>query len=206
MGSLFRFIGLFVISTAALADAAPADSLKAIQRDPSALAQAVAEGKKAAFFCANCHGEAGISIAPETPNLAGQNPVYLLEQIRKFGTGERKDKFMEGMIKLLKDQERIQISLYYASLSPKPSPADASQQARGKAIFTKTCQSCHGERAQGQEGFPRLAGQKVPYLKASITRYRDPTGLRNNPQMRAATAALTDADVHAVAHYLAQLP
>lgn len=186
--------------------AEPAERLKAVQADPVALKAAVDAGKKASFFCANCHGEDGISKTPEVPNLAGQNPAYLLEQIRKFGSGERKDNFMQGLIKMLKDEERLQIALYFAGQPVSPGKADAAQAARGKELFAKLCVRCHGEQAHGNETYPRLAGQKLPYLQSSITRYRDNTGVRNNQLMSIATAPLKNDDIVAIANYLSQLP
>jgi cytochrome c553 len=182
------------------------ERLKAVQADQSALKLAVEAGKKASFFCANCHGEDGVSKSSEIPNLAGQNPAYLLEQIRKFGSGERKDPFMQGLIKVLKDEERVQVALYYAGSPVVPSRADAVQMARGKELFAKLCMRCHGEQARGNELFPRLASQKLAYLQSSITRYRDNTGIRNNQLMSIATSALKNEDIVAVANYLTQLP
>jgi cbb3-type cytochrome c oxidase subunit III len=209
-----------LLSTSVFAQAAPAASaapaapaasaaqarLKALSADPVALRAAIDAGKKATFFCANCHGEDGISKTPDVPNLAGQNPAYLLEQIRKFGSGERKDQFMQGLIKVLKDEERVQVATYFASIPVRPSAADPAQAAKGKEIFTKLCVRCHGEQARGNEAIARLAGQKVPYLQTTIARYRDQTGIRNNPLMAIATAPLKNEDIVAVANYLTQMP
>jgi cytochrome c553 len=200
------FLAGLVASTATFAQPGLADRLKAVQADPASLKVAVEAGKKASFFCANCHGEEGVSKAPEVPNLAGQNAAYLLEQIRKFGSGERKDPFMQGLIKVLKDEERLQIAAYYASVPVQPSRADATKVAQGKELFTKLCARCHGDQAHGNELYPRLAGQKMPYLQTSITRYRDNTGERNNPLMSIATATLKNNDIVALTHYLTQLP
>lgn len=185
---------------------APVERLKSIQSDPAALRSAVDAGKKVTFFCANCHGEDGISKTPEVPNLAGQNPGYLLEQIRKFGSGERKDAFMQGLIKVLKDEERIQAAAYYASMPVAPGKADVTLVPKGKELFTKLCVRCHGDQARGNETYPRLAGQKLPYLQTTITRYRDQTGIRNNQLMAIATSTLKNDDITAIAHYLTQLP
>lgn len=206
MRQFFIAVGFLVTSVSALAQPSAQERLKAIQADPAALKSAVEAGRKASFFCANCHGDNGISKSPEVPNLAGQNPAYLLEQIRKFGAGERKDQFMEGLIKVLKDEDRVQIALFFASESVPPTRADAAQAARGKELFGKLCVRCHGEQARGNELYPRLAGQKLPYLQSSITRYRDGTGIRNNQLMSIATAPLKNEDVIAVANYLTQLP
>ena len=193
-------------SVFAQSDAALQERLKSIGSDPVALRAAVDAGKKVTFFCANCHGDDGISKTADVPNLAGQNPAYLLEQIRKFGNGERKDPFMQGLIKVLKSEERIQIAHYYASVKVVPSVADGSQVPRGKELFSKLCARCHGEQAHGNELYPRLAGQKVPYLKTSVTRYRVRSGERNNQLMSIATATLKNEDITAIANYLTQLP
>ena len=107
---------------------------------------------------------------------------------------------------MLKDEERLQIALYYAGNSVRPGSADATQAARGKVLFDKLCVRCHGEQARGNDIYPRLAGQKMPYLQTSITRYRDQTGVRNNQLMSIATATLKNEDIVAVANYLTQLP
>jgi len=196
-----------LVSLPLLADtSAPQERLKAIASDPEALRKAIDAGKKVTFFCVNCHGENGISKIPEVPNLAGQNSAYLLEQIRKFGAGERKNQFMQGLIKVLKDEERLQAAYYYSSIAVPPSAADPSLAARGKELFTKLCVRCHGERAHGDELTPRLAGQRIAYLQASIRNYRDGNGIRNNTLMSIATSVLKNDDVTAVAHYLTQLP
>jgi cytochrome c553 len=195
-----------VLSNSALAQPDLQERLKQVQADPVALKNAVDAGKKASFFCANCHGEAGVSKIPEVPNLAGQNPGYLLEQIRKFGSGERKDQFMQGLIKVLKDDERLQIALFYANAPVTPAPADPVLTARGKDLFAKLCVRCHGPQARGNEIYPRLAGQKQVYIKTSVTRYRDNTGIRNNQLMSIATGGLKDDEILAISHYLTQLP
>jgi len=205
-GLIFLACLLATSSGFAQSDPAAQERLKSIGSDPVALRAAVDAGKKVTFFCTNCHGEDGISKTPDVPNLAGQNPAYLLEQIRKFGSGERKDAFMQGLIKVLKGDERIQVAHYYASIKVPPSVPDATLVPRGKELFAKLCVRCHGEQAHGNELFPRLAGQKVPYLKTSITRYRDQTGVRNNQLMAIATAPLKNEDITAIANYLTQLP
>ena len=205
MRLLSLLAGLLVCSSA-IAQPELQERLKAVQGDPAALKAAVEAGKKAAFFCVNCHGEDGVSKMAEVPNLAGQNAAYLLEQIRKFGAGERKDQFMQGLIKVLKDEERLQIAVYYASVPVPPGKADPSQVARGKELFTKLCVRCHGDQARGNEAIARLAGQRSSYLQTSIIRYRDNTGVRNNQLMTIATSGLKNEDVAAIANYLTQLP
>ncbi len=52
------------------------------------------DGKKlyTTKFCITCHGKLGIAVAPNYPNLAGQNPEYLKIQVKDILTGKRKTK------------------------------------------------------------------------------------------------------------------
>jgi cytochrome c553 len=161
-------------------------------------------GRKASSFCANCHGADGNSKLPEVPNLAGQNPIYLLNQVHKFYTGERKDQWMEPAIKLLSDNERLQITVFYSQMPVVPASSSAPSQA-GEVLYRKICSRCHGDQARGGERYPRLAGQQHTYLVRSLTRYRDRTGNRMEPEMLAMTAALKDEDIKALADYLSAL-
>ena len=206
MRSLLMMAGLLLSASALAQTPSVQERLNAMAADPVALRQAVDAGKQVTFFCTNCHGEDGVSTIPEVPNLAAQNPAYLLEQIRKFGTGERKNAFMQGLIKVLKDEERLQTAHYYASMPVPPAKANPALVARGKELFTKLCVRCHGERAHGGELYPRLAGQQIPYLQVSIQRYRDGTGVRNDKLMTIATSTLKNDDITAIANYLTQLP
>ncbi len=205
MRAIFTILCLLV-SSSVFAQSAAHERLKVMQANPASLQAAIAAGKKASFFCANCHGEGGVAKTSDVPNLAGQHPTYLLEQIRKFGSGERIDAFMQGLIKVLSDDERAQIALYYSSVGVPPSVGDLALATRGKVLFERMCVRCHGADARGNALYPRLAGQQQPYLQKSITHYRDGTGVRNNPLMKIATAQLKNDDIVALSHYLTQLP
>lgn len=182
------------------------EMVKSLGGTPATRSAAVAEGKNNSSFCANCHGETGNSKYPEVPNLAGQNPDYLLTQMKKFETGARKDDFMQRLIKMLGDRERATIALYYADSSVNPARANAGPTAaRGAAHFAKLCKHCHGEQARGSETVPRLAGQQAKYLRVSLDRYRAVSGERVFPLMTAATSQIPAADVDAVVDYLSSL-
>ncbi len=75
--------------------------------------------------------------------------------------------------------------------------------------FKDTCSSCHG--ADGAHPIPLpgnpppiLAGQYRDYLIQALTEYRD--GQRKNIIMAPQAKALTDAQVKALAAYIARLP
>lgn len=177
--------------------------LGAIGQDPKALETAIKSGKKVASFCANCHGESGNSSRPDVPNLAGQNPAYLLEQVKKFADGRRRNDFMQGMIKAMNDEEKVNAVTYFSSQEVKPHPiANPALASRGKDLFYKICWRCHGEQGRGNEKIARIAGQQPEYLTLSLKRYRDGTGERIDPFMAANTKNLTDADINALVAFV----
>jgi len=180
--------------------------LKEVERDPKLFEDTLKIGRKAAAVCANCHGETGNSPKPDTPNLAGQNPAYLIEQLRKFVDGRRRFEFMEGMIKSMTSDEKIGIVLYYSNQKVTVKPAsNLALAAKGKEYFNKICFRCHGNDGRGNEQFARIAGQQPDYLRVTLQRYRAATGVRNDPLMSASTKLMTDADIDAIVSYVGAL-
>ena len=77
-------------------------------------------GRAKAALCAACHGMNGISINPLWPSLAGQQRVYLANQIRAFRDGERVEVTMQPFVANLTDQDVEDLAAFYAELSPCP--------------------------------------------------------------------------------------
>jgi cbb3-type cytochrome c oxidase subunit III len=180
--------------------------MAAIMAAPEALGAAAAAGRKAAFFCVNCHGESGLSQHGHIPNLAGQHPVYLLTQIEKFADGRRQDEFMAGLIKVLKAEDRFNMAIYYASQAVSPTPAkDAFLAKRGQELYARACVGCHGAQGRGQKRIARLAGQQSEYLSRALNNYRSGKG-RKDPVMTAVAKNLSSADISALAVYLPSMP
>lgn len=205
--SIVPFIALSLFSLASHA-ATPAleERLAQTQKSPQSLQNAVKAGKRTAQFCFNCHGAQGHSTHAETPNLAAQNAGYLLEQIQKFGDGRRKDQFMEGMIKALSDEEKVNIALYFASQPTRPTQlGNAADLKRGQQLFSQVCHTCHGDKGLGSDKIPRIASQQPAYVIKSLQRYRAGTGERRDPMMSNVAKQLSDADIKAVATYVASM-
>lgn len=181
--------------------------IEAVSSTPQARQKAIAEGKKAAFFCVNCHGDAGLGKFDNVPNLAGQNPAYLMMQIQKFADGRRKDDFMSGLIKALSEADRLSMAVYYASLSvPASLPKDKRATERGRAQFARACVGCHGTDAHGNRDVARLAGQKASYLTVSLQQYRERSGTRTDPVMSSVASGLNNAQIEDLSAYLSSLP
>lgn len=69
--------------------------------------------------CVPCHGLDGIGHDAEIPNLAGQNEVYLLKQLRAFRDKRRRHKEMMLMGRKLDETEMKSLAAYYANLPPR---------------------------------------------------------------------------------------
>lgn len=181
--------------------------MQALQADPKLLDKARAAGREAARFCAACHGDNGISTRPHLPNLAGQNPEFLLKQTVAFATGERKDLVMNDLMSNFTNERILNLVLHYAGLAREQhaAPADAAVQASGGTLYQQRCLSCHGADGRGGQGHAWIAGQKPAYLEASLKRFRDPNNKRSDPVMGAVTKGLTDAEISALAAYVASL-
>lgn len=76
----------------------------------------VAAGHTKAKRCATCHGIDGKAKLPDAPNLAGQNPIYLVAALNAYKSGARKNDMMSLVAPKLSDQDIADLSAYYASL------------------------------------------------------------------------------------------
>ena len=81
-----------------------------------ALAGDAAIGKSKAAACTACHGNEGVSSNSEWPNLAGQQETYLVNQLKNFRDGSRKNILMSPMAAPLSDDDIANIAAYYTSL------------------------------------------------------------------------------------------
>jgi cytochrome c553 len=80
------------------------------------MAADLAAGKSRAMQCAACHGPNGHAVAPETPNLAGQDEDYLVQQLKDFRSGARQNETMSVIAKPLGDTEIANLAEYFSSL------------------------------------------------------------------------------------------
>lgn len=72
-------------------------------------------------FCITCHGKQGIAVAPNYPNLAGQNPAYIKNQVKDILTGKRKSKLtllmtLNPIVMKITDEEIAAIADYISEL------------------------------------------------------------------------------------------
>lgn len=74
-----------------------------------------AAGKEKAKVCAACHGENGVSQAPDFPKLAGQYTDYLVRALNDYKTGVRKNPIMAGQVANLKKEDIADLAAYFSS-------------------------------------------------------------------------------------------
>jgi len=75
----------------------------------------VGKAPAAAAVCAACHGADGQPVSPEYPNLAGQHADYLIQALRDYKSGKRKNAIMAGIVGALADKDIPAIAAFYAS-------------------------------------------------------------------------------------------
>lgn len=68
-----------------------------------------------AATCVACHGEGGVSAAPNWPNLAGQHKDYLEHAINEYKSGVRKDPVMGSQAIGLTPAEIHELAAYFAA-------------------------------------------------------------------------------------------
>lgn len=83
----------------------------------NACADDVAAGRaKADVACALCHGVNGISTLPNAPNLAGQQAIYVVEQLRNYRSGKRQNEVMNMIAKNLSDSEIAHLGAWFSAI------------------------------------------------------------------------------------------
>jgi cytochrome c553 len=181
---------------------AAAFSLPAIARDPARGAEIAAER------CAACHGMDGKSTVAEIPRLAGQQSGFITLQMILFREGIRQVPAMQAPTEKLSDTDIEAVAAYYAGLpSAAPedrTPRDAALMARGQAIAAaRNCGVCHLPNYAGRAQMPRLTHQHEGFLAHTMAEYRDGQRIGIDTQMNGAVQGLSNADIAALAHYLA---
>jgi cytochrome c553 len=177
---------------AAQAEKSPAP----LEEDPFAAVKEMTEG------CAGCHGEDGNSELPGTPGVAGQHAEYLIDALKAYKTGARKDEMMQTFVESLSTAEIDEIAYYYAVATPKRTEAPVAGDAFAGRAPAAACAVCHGEDGNADDPkTPRLAGLDSEYLAAAMAAYRD--GTREHTVMQDIVAALSKTDIDNMAAFYA---
>ncbi|MBH9551241.1 c-type cytochrome [Inhella gelatinilytica] len=204
MMKTLSLLATLLIATAAHASSAPAAPAKADLAKGQALSTQV---------CAACHTADGTRGTPANPILAGQHAEYLAKQLADFKSGKRKSAVMQGFAGTLSEDDMRNVAAFYASKSAKPGAAKNKDTVNlGQAIYrggiaakgVPACAGCHSPNGAGLPvQYPRVGGQHADYAEAQLVAFR--SGARQNLQMSAIAAKMNDAEIKAVADYMAGL-
>lgn len=185
-------------------------------------APSVERGKAVATsVCAACHAADGNSTIPANPKLAGQHYDYVLKQLKDFkAVGDkpaaRPNPVMSGMVANLDEAQMKDLAAYFAAQKAAENTAkNKATLEQGKKLYRAgdaskglpACAACHGPAGAGIPGqYPRIAGQHTEYMEAQLKAFRD-GGRANDPNkmMRMIALKMTDAEIKAVADYIAGL-
>lgn len=175
-----------------------------------ALAQDAARGAALAEArnCAQCHGPRGVSELPIIPSLAGQQAEFTTLQLILFREGIRRVPAMVEPMRGMSDQQIEDLAAYFASLPSERradrGPADPALMARGAEVSAgRNCNACHTANYAGRANIPRINHQREDFLEHTLIEYRDGGRVGTDTNMNGLMHGLTDADIRALAHFLA---
>ena len=157
-------------------------------------------------LCQSCHGETGMPQQPDTPIIAGQNYYFLYVQLKDYKAGRRANEIMQGIAADLSKEEMQALARHFSQQTwPRiPFQADDVDVARAEqAAVAGACTTCHlGNYHGNNSDVPRIAGQQPAYLERTTKEMK--TKVRaNNPFMTTLLSTYDDADLAALAHWLA---
>ena len=163
-------------------------------RGPAPFGDPVA-GKALSATCGKCHGAKGISHDPVVPNLAGQEPVYLVKAIKAYRDHDRES---DEPMPERTDEQIENLAAYYSTQRP----VAAVEEALTGEQLAATCNRCHGRaEASGTMVVPALNGQSHDYLVKAMKEYRHED--RENSMMHKMSARYSDEMIEAIATYYA---
>ena len=156
------------------------------------------QGEAQSADCGGCHGSRGVSHDPMVPNLAGQEPTYLVNAIKAYRDRERSH---EDMVTDISDEQIGNIAAFY-SVQAAGSLTDSGEEL--ESVVAK-CNRCHG-RAEGETklALPSLNGQKRDYLVRVMKEYRDDD--RGSSMMHKMSSGYSDELIEQLADWYAGQP
>ena len=174
-------------------------AIRAAGAKQAALVSPYEHGKALALACARCHGADGNSTTPGTPNLAGQQPHYLVMAIQEYLHRERKAAPMHALLPGLAKPDLESLALYFASQAPvQRQPPPVGVPAAGEPL-SAVCGGCHGSHGVSTDtSTPSLASQDARYLVSAIKAYRT---TRKRESMRAYVTGLSDQEIRNLAAF-----
>jgi len=130
-------------------------------------------GLAVAAMCEECHGEKGISTTQGVPNLAGQQPAYLIASTLEYKSGNRSHGDMGDMLAEIDQVDVEEMAMYFASQSAPMREAPPFGDPVAGEADSASCGRCHGAGGISHKPMvPSLAAQEPVYLVNATKAYR----------------------------------
>lgn len=165
--------------------------------------------------CYYCHGMEGEGSTHRYPRLAGQREAYIIKQLTDFRAGERTGT-MNKMAAGLTDEEIKGLASYFSkkpTLSHTIRKKDKEIAEVGRYLFQRgnkfsgviACAQCHGEKGDGTDELPRLAGQHKRYVVSQLLAFNKRKRTNDNEVMHSVASKLTRFEIEALSTYVSGL-
>jgi len=156
-------------------------------------------GKSLAAHCVKCHNEDGNSKTAGIPNLAGQQPQYLVIAIQEYLKKERKAAPMHALLPGLSRLDMESLALYFSSQTPAERAAPPFGDPKAGEPLSAVCGGCHGSHGVSTDSAtPSLASQDARYLVGAIKAYRT---TRKRENMRLYVTGLGEKEIENIAAF-----
>lgn len=195
MHSLLRRLNKLDVESVALyfASQTPAQRSAPPFGDPAA-------GEPLTAVCGGCHGLHGVSTDAATPNLAGQDPRYLVNAVKSYSK-TRRHEGMKAYVADLSRQDIESIAAFYAVQKSRPAE-------KGRTLVEELigkCDRCHGAGVENASlAVPKISGQDKDYLIMALRAYRD--NRRESSTMHNMSLPYSDSVIESVSSFYASQP
>ena len=217
--AICRAIGILPGSPAQLqpSDRTPPTPVSQVAWTPTVLqvlARANTERGRAKVLevCVACHGEKGVSVAPEYPHLNGQSGAAIYKQLHDYRSGSRTHPLMTDVAKALEEDAIADVAAYYAG-QPKrdANPATLAELPPDIVRLVELgdpprnippCAACHRPGSGGPIETPILSEQGRDYIALQLKLYA--SGERRNDvyaRMQIIAERLTPREIDGLAAY-----
>jgi cytochrome c553 len=160
----------------------------------------VAAGEKLTTLCAGCHGPQGVGDDASTPNLAAQDPEYLVRSIKAYRSTRRHPEMVRA-VAALSDADIDSIAAYYTVQTSRP--AENGQRLIEEIV--EKCSRCHGGTAENPAMVvPIINAQDRDYLVMALRAYRD--NRRQSSAMHVMSLPYSDSVIDGIASVYASQP
>ncbi len=159
-------------------------------------------GQSLTAVCGGCHGFKGESTDSATPNLAGQDPEYLVAALKAYRAGRAHPQMQRAVAALVKtDADAENIAAFYAV-------QQGAAAVHGETLIQDIagkCNRCHSTSVDNPSlEVPNIRGQDMDYLIMALRSYRD--GRRESSAMHNMTLPYGDSIIQGIASYYASQP